>query len=94
MNKIITDFSSELFTWQTLILISIGLWIYCLIDILKNTFKKNDKTIWILVALLLPFLGPILYLCIGNNKKIKTELETKYQQQIKRKKNNKGKHLI
>jgi hypothetical protein len=68
MNKIITDFSLGLFTWQTLILISIGLWIYCLIDILKNKFEKNDKTIWILVVLLLPFLGSILYLCIGNKK--------------------------
>ncbi len=94
MNKTITDFSLELFTWQALILISIGLWIYCLIDILKNKFEKNDKTIWILVVLLLPFLGSILYLCIGNNKKIKTELETRYKQQIKRTKNNKGKHLI
>jgi xanthine/uracil/vitamin C permease (AzgA family) len=71
MNKTITDFSLGLFTWQALILISIGLWIYCLIDILKNKFKKNDKTIWILVVLLLPFLGSILYLCIGNNKKLK-----------------------
>ena len=71
MDKIITDFSLGLFIWQTLILISIGLWIYCLIDILKNKFSQNDKLIWILVVLLLPFLGSILYLSIGKNKKLK-----------------------
>jgi hypothetical protein len=43
MNKTITDFSLELFTWQALILISIGLWIYCLIDILKISLKKMTK---------------------------------------------------
>ena len=71
MDKIITDFSLGLFIWQTIILISIGLWIYCLIDILKNKFSQNDKLIWILVVLLLPFLGSILYLSIGKNKKLK-----------------------
>jgi len=43
MNKIVADFSLGLFTWQTLILISIGLWIYCLIDILKISLKKMTK---------------------------------------------------
>lgn len=71
MDKIITDFSLGLFIWQTIILISIGLWIYCLIDIIKNKFSQNDKLIWILVVLLLPFLGSILYLSIGKNKKLK-----------------------
>jgi hypothetical protein len=71
MDKIITDFSLGLFTWQVLILVSIVLWIYCLIDILKNKFEQNDKSIWILVVLLLPVLGSILYLFIGKNKKLK-----------------------
>ncbi len=71
MDKIITDFSLGLFIWQTLILISIGLWIYCLIDILKNKFEQNEKIIWILVVLLLPILGSILYMFIGKKKKLK-----------------------
>ncbi len=71
MDKPITDFSLGLFTWQALILVSIGLWIYCLIDILKNKFEQNDKIIWILVVILLPILGSILYLFIGKNKKLK-----------------------
>ncbi len=71
MDKPISDFSFGLFTWQTLLLFSIGLFIYCLIDILKNKFEQNDKIIWILVVLLLPLLGSILYLFIGKNKKLK-----------------------
>ena len=45
MDNTINDFSIGLFTWQALILLSIGLWIYCLIDILKNKFAQNDKII-------------------------------------------------
>ena len=71
MDKLIADFSLGLFLLQALLPISIGLWIYCLIDILNNKFKQNDKIVWVLVVLLLPILGSILYLFIGKNKKIK-----------------------
>ncbi|WP_336068572.1 PLDc N-terminal domain-containing protein [Mesoflavibacter sp. CH_XMU1404-2] len=71
MDKIINDFSIGLFIWQAFILLSIGLWIYCLIDIFKNKFAQNDKLIWILLVLLIPFIGSLLYLSIGKNKKLK-----------------------
>lgn len=71
MDKTITEFSLGLFTWQALIIISIGLWIFCLIDILRNQFQKNDKVIWALVVILLPFIGSLLYLFIGQSKKLK-----------------------
>jgi hypothetical protein len=71
MDKTITEFSLGLFIWQALLLISIGLWIFCLIDILRNQFQKNDKVIWTLVVILLPILGSLLYLFIGKNKKLK-----------------------
>jgi len=71
MDKTITEFSLGLFTWQALLLISIGLWIFCLIDILRNQFQKNDKVIWILVIILIPILGSLLYLFIGKSKKLK-----------------------
>ncbi|WNH12971.1 PLDc N-terminal domain-containing protein [Thalassobellus suaedae] len=70
-SKITEDFSLGLFIWQALLLVSIGLWIYCLIDVLKNKFEKNDKIIWVLVVILLPILGSILYLFIGKSKKLK-----------------------
>ena len=71
MDKIITDFSLGLFLWQSLLIVSIGLWIYCLIDILKNKFEQNDKIVWLLVVILLPILGSLFYLFVGKNKKLK-----------------------
>ena len=70
MDVLITNTDTSLLTWQLLMLFSIGLWVYCLIDILKNRFEQNDKLIWLLVVLLVPFLGSLLYLFIGKNKKI------------------------
>jgi hypothetical protein len=46
------------------------LWISALADILKNNFKKNNKIIWILVVVLIPILGSVLYYMIGRNQKI------------------------
>mgnify|MGYP003490107483 FL=1 len=57
MDVLITNTDTSLLTWQLLMLFSIGLWVYCLIDILKNRFEQNDKLIWLLVVLLVPFLG-------------------------------------
>ncbi|QFZ55974.1 hypothetical protein FEZ18_02725 [Oceanihabitans sp. IOP_32] len=57
-----------------LVIIAITLFILpvaALISILKNNFKNNDKLIWVLVVLLLPFLGPILYNIIGRPTRVK-----------------------
>jgi len=42
-----------------------------LIDILKHDFNGYDKLIWVLIVILLPILGAILYFLIGSSKKIK-----------------------
>lgn len=68
---ILNDFSLGLILWQIIILVSIGLFIYSLVDILKSSFDNNNKLIWLLVVLLVPFLGSILYLFIGRKQKIK-----------------------
>ena len=41
-----------------------------LISILMNNFHGNDKLMWIVIVLLLPFLGAFLYFVIGRNKRI------------------------
>jgi hypothetical protein len=42
-----------------------------LFDILRNQFKnQSDKLIWVLVVLLLPVLGSILYYAIGRAQKL------------------------
>ncbi|MEO3408580.1 PLDc N-terminal domain-containing protein [Mucilaginibacter sp. CAU 1740] len=44
--------------------------IYCLIDIIRSTFKdSNSKILWIIVVILMPCLGSVLYLAIGRNGK-------------------------
>lgn len=42
-----------------------------LISVLKNQFEGNDKIIWVIVILFLPFLGAILYFALGRSKRIK-----------------------
>jgi len=71
METVLNDTSYGLITWQIIMFISILLWIYSLIDILKNSFEKNDKIIWALVVLLVPILGSILYILIGRKRKLK-----------------------
>jgi len=40
-----------------------------LISALMNTFRGNDKIMWVLVIILLPFLGSVLYFLIGRNQR-------------------------
>lgn len=70
MNTLVEP-SGTIGIWQVILLATVLLPIAALISILKNDFKKNDKLIWILVALFLPFFGSILYFIIGRPKRIK-----------------------
>jgi len=47
-----------------------GLWIYAIVDVVRSEFKgENDKLIWLLLVILLPFVGTILYFTIGKDQK-------------------------
>jgi hypothetical protein len=39
--------------------------IYCIYLILNGSGDQNKKLLWIIIVVLLPFLGPVLYLLIG-----------------------------
>jgi len=41
-----------------------------LISALMNDFPGNEKILWVLIILFLPFLGSVLYFLIGRNKRI------------------------
>lgn len=75
MFTILNNYSSILLgmvgLWQLFILFSILLPVIALISILKNEFTGNNKLVWVLVVLFLPFLGAILYFVIGRSQKIK-----------------------
>lgn len=70
----INVFSLRLFLWQLFILVSLVFWIYAITDILKGSFKQNDKLIWFLVVLFVPIVGTVLYLFLGRKQKLKLSL--------------------
>jgi hypothetical protein len=41
-----------------------------LISVLMNDFRGNDKIIWVLIIIFLPFLGSLLYFLIGRDRRI------------------------
>ena len=41
-----------------------------LISALMSDFPGNEKILWVLIILLLPFLGSVLYFLIGRNQRI------------------------
>jgi len=43
--------------------------IYAVLDIIKNrNFNMNTKLLWVIIIILIPILGSILYLVWGRNK--------------------------
>ncbi|MCL1885193.1 MAG: PLD nuclease N-terminal domain-containing protein [Dehalococcoidia bacterium] len=55
-------------------LLSLGLMIWALVDVLRRENVRGDnKIIWVLVILLASVIGPIIYLAIGRSDKNKRE---------------------
>ena len=55
-------------------LVSLGVWIYTIVDIAKSNFSDDTtKIVWLLVVVLTGILGSILYLIIGRSAKILPE---------------------
>lgn len=47
------------------------LWIWMLIHAITNQgLRDTEKVLWVILIILLPFLGPILYFFIGRPKKL------------------------
>ncbi|MFA9480212.1 PLD nuclease N-terminal domain-containing protein [Phycisphaerales bacterium AB-hyl4] len=40
-------------------------WLWALIDCVRRDFNGNDKVIWVLVIVLLSWLGALIYLIVG-----------------------------
>jgi hypothetical protein len=41
-----------------------------LISVLMNEFRGNEKIMWVIIIIFLPFLGSVLYFLVGRNKRI------------------------
>lgn len=61
----------ELLLWTLIPLLFAVLWLIALIDLSKSRFAENGKIFWLLIVLLLPFVGTILYFFIGRKQKLK-----------------------
>ncbi len=56
------------------LLAPLALFIWALVDILRSEFKEaNNKIIWLIVVLVLPLVGAIIYLAVGRKQKAVTE---------------------
>ncbi len=61
--------------WQIIVFLfiiaSLLLPILAIIDIVRNEFTGSNKLIWVLIVLILPIIGSILYFIIGTKQKIR-----------------------
>ena len=61
--------------WTIFLLLVVLLPIIALFSLLKSIFKDSTtKLIWVLVILLVPVAGPILYFFIGRRQRVKIAL--------------------
>ena len=61
----------ELLLLTIFFILPLFLWIIALVEVLKSEFKNtNDKLIWVIVILLFPIIGSLLYFIIGRNQRV------------------------
>lgn len=65
---------------SVLILMLSVLVVLSLIDILKNEFRGNNKIIWILIVIIFPVFGSILYYFIGRKQRINSTSQNQIHQ--------------
>ena len=48
-----------------------AIWVWTIIDIIKSEFKdNNEKILWVVLVILLPFIGTTLYFAIGSKNRV------------------------
>lgn len=52
-----------------LLVIMVIPWLIALIDILRSDFRNNNKLIWLIAVIFVPFIGAIAYFLIGRKQK-------------------------
>ncbi len=48
-----------------IVVLELGLEIFCLVDIVRRPKTKGPKWMWIVIVVLVNLIGPIVYLLIG-----------------------------
>lgn len=44
--------------------------VIAIIDIVRNEFTGNNKIVWVLIVLLFPVIGAIIYFIVGGSQKL------------------------
>lgn len=44
--------------------------VYCFLDVIKSSMPQNTKLLWILIILIFPFIGSLIYIFWGKNQRI------------------------
>ncbi|MDN3594758.1 PLD nuclease N-terminal domain-containing protein [Zunongwangia endophytica] len=72
------DQELQFFILQSLGLLAIMFPAFCILSIVRNSraFKKKGKLMWTLVVILLPIIGSFLYLSIGRDQVLNTEVRS------------------
>lgn len=69
-----------LIVWMVFAILLLVLPIIALFSLLKSTFNDSTtKLIWLLVILLVPVAGSLLYMLIGRKQRLKTERPLGYK---------------
>ncbi len=66
-----TDFALGFFIWQFALLMFTILWIYGIVKVMRGTLQGNKKLGWLLIVVLIPVLGSVLYLIIERGRNVK-----------------------
>ncbi len=65
MQMLFLMFGGPELVFLVIIVLSLAIPFWTLADVLKGRFAGQDKLIWVLVILFLPFVGSLLYWVIG-----------------------------
>lgn len=58
-----------IFFWVLFVGVGGVIWIWALIDVIRRQFtNQNDKTLWLIIVILLGWIGGIVYLLTGRKK--------------------------
>ena len=50
------------------------LWVFAIIEIVRSEFvDKTERLTWLLIVILLPFIGTILYILIGRKQRLNND---------------------
>lgn len=51
-----------------LIMLQVGLSMYCIVDILRKGVRNLNKALWVFIVLFVNMLGPVIYLMAGRKR--------------------------